>query len=153
MKPVSHPLASPTLMRFTTSLMSVATAALAILLVSCATSSRLEEHKTIAYSSGFKVIHPVKPDQVEILANLPKDKVTPINYQGKTYYILPDAENNQAFVGGKMEFTTYQHLCMKQLREEELAAERMDHAAAFHHMNWGAWGGWPMGYGRVIHYR
>ncbi|WP_265595228.1 hypothetical protein [Verrucomicrobium sp. BvORR106] len=140
-------------MRLTPSVRFIASAALAMLLVSCATSSRLEEHKTIAYSAGFKVIHPVKPDQVAILSSLPKDKVTPINYQGKTYYILPDAENNQAFVGGKMEFTTYQHLCMKKLREEERAAEQMDQAAAFHQMNWGAWGGWPMGYGRVIHYR
>lgn len=153
MMPAPLPSPSTALKRIKTSLTTVTASALALLLVSCATSSRLEEHKTIAYSAGFKVIHPVKPDQVEILSTLPKDKVTPVNYQGKTYYILPDAENNQAFVGGRMEFTTYQHLCMKKLREEEQAAQQLDQAAAYHHMNWGAWGGWPVGYGRVIHYR
>jgi hypothetical protein len=117
----------------------LAAAALASLIVGCA-SSQLEDQKRLAYSAGFKVINPVKPDQVALLPALPKDKVTPINYKGKTYYVLPDAQNNQAFVGGQIEFRAYQKLCMNEKINSEVAAA--EQAAAWNQMNWGAWGGW-----------
>jgi hypothetical protein len=117
----------------------MAAVALASLVVGCA-SSQLEDQKRLAYSAGFKVINPVKPDQVALLPTLPKDKVTPINYKGKTYYVLPDAQNNQAFVGGQIEFRAYQKLCMNEKINSEVAAA--EQAAAWNQMNWGAWGGW-----------
>lgn len=139
--------------RIPSALTSLAVTALAMLAVGCA--GTLEEQKRIAYSAGFKVINPVKPDQVALLPTLPKDKVTPITYQGKTYYVLPDAENNQAFVGGPIEFRAYQKLCLeKEISDNNLAAAQMNQMAA---MNWGAWGGWgavaPYGpHGRVGRY-
>jgi hypothetical protein len=117
----------------------LAAVALTVLAAGCA-SNQLEDQKRLAYSAGFKVINPVKPDQVALLPTLPKDKVTPINYKGKTYYILPDAKNNQAFVGGQVEFRAYQKLCMNQKVHAEIAAA--EQAAAWNQMNWGAWGGW-----------
>ena len=123
-----------------TALKSTAPVALAMVLVSCA--SELQEHKRIAFSAGFKVINPVKPDQVALLPTLPKDQVTPITYHGKTYFILPDAENNQAFVGGLTEFRSYQLLMAKEAREAKAEAAQMDQMAAYNQMNWGAWGGW-----------
>jgi hypothetical protein len=127
-------------------------AAFAMLIVGCA-ASHLEEQKRLAYSAGFKVINPVKPDQVALLPTLPKDKVTPINYKGKTYYILPDAKNNQAFVGGQIEFRHYQKLCMNEKVNAEVEAAEMSNAA-WVNANWGAWSGWGGvgSYGRALRY-
>jgi hypothetical protein len=131
----------------------VAMAALAMLIAGCA-GDHLEEQKRLAYSAGFKVINPVKPDQVALLPTLPKDKVTPIHYKGNTYYILPDAKNNQAFVGGQIEFRHYQKLCMNEKVNAEVeASEQMSHAG-WVNANWGAWGGWGGvgSYGRAVRY-
>src|SRR6187401_1519383 len=89
----------------------------ATIAVSCATD-HLEDHKNIAVTAGFKVITPVKPDQVALLPTLPKDHVTKINYHGKTYYVLPDVEHNKAYVGGPAEYQTYDQLRLqKQLND------------------------------------
>lgn len=135
-------------------LKSIVATVVAMSLIGCV--SHLEEQKRLAHSAGFKVINPVKPDQVALLPTLPKDKVTPIDYKGKRYYILPDAENNQAFVGTQVEFTAYQRLCMAQKINAEIQAEQMRQAAVYNQMNWGAWGGWGTvggyGYGRAVRY-
>lgn len=129
MKPIQH------------SLRSIAAIALVTLAIGCA-SSGLQEEKRLVNSAGFKPITPVKPDQVEILKKLPPGQVTPINYKGKTYYILPDAENNQAFVGGQIEFRAYQKLHMNKQRDENIAAAEFNQMTMYNQMNWGAWGGW-----------
>lgn len=124
-------------------LASITCAALA---VSCATDD-LKDQKNLAAAAGFKVITPVKPDQVALLPTLPKDHVTKISYHGKTYYILPDAENHKAYVGGPAEYQTYDQLRLqKQLNDAENQAEQLDHMETLNQMNWGAWGGWG-GYG------
>jgi hypothetical protein len=121
-------------------LKSIVTSVVALSLIGCV--SPLEQQKKLAHSAGFKIINPVKPDQVALLPTLPKETVTPINYKGKTYYILPDAANNQAFVGGQIEFRNYQRLCMAEKINAEIRAEQMRQATMYNHMNWGAWGGW-----------
>ncbi|MEZ0276809.1 MAG: hypothetical protein ACAH88_18010 [Roseimicrobium sp.] len=121
----------------------IAATALAMLAVSCAsTGGGLEEEKRLAFSAGFKVITPVKADQVAILKTLPKNQVTPITYKGKTYFILPDAEHNEAFVGGQIEFRYYQKLRMNKERDDNIAAAEMSQMEMYNQMNWGAWGGW-----------
>jgi hypothetical protein len=115
-------------------------AALAILTlgVGCATDSHSKQDMLIA--AGFKVITPVKPDQVALLATLPDDKVAHITYKGKTYYVMPDKEHNQAYVGGPKQYQSYQQLRIaKQLSNENLEAAQMNQWAS---MNWGAWGNW-----------
>lgn len=131
-----------TKMHIQTTAKFLAAIAFTVLAASCA--SELQEKENLAVAAGFKVITPVKPDQVALLPTLPKDKVTQVNYQGKTYYVLPDLKNNQAYVGGPAEYQTYRQLRLaKQISDDNLAAAQMNQAAA---MNWGAWGGWG-GYG------
>ncbi|MES2569283.1 MAG: hypothetical protein V4710_04415 [Verrucomicrobiota bacterium] len=110
----------------------------------CATAD-LHEKENLATAAGFKVITPTKPDQVALLTRLPAGKVTRINYQGKTYYVLPDLKNNQAYVGGPKQYQAYQQLRIaRQISNENLMAAQMNQAAS---MNWGAWGGWGPGFG------
>ena len=129
---------------------SLAAIALAAFVVSCA--SELKEKENLAVAAGFKVITPVKPDQVALLPTLPKDKVTQISYKGKTYYVLPDLKNNQAYVGGPTEYQAYQQLRLaRQISNDNLMAAQMNQMNA---MNWGAWGGWGgYGWGRMGGYR
>ncbi|WP_411727190.1 hypothetical protein [Methyloglobulus sp.] len=122
----------------------LAAVALVALAVGCA--SDLKDKENLAVAAGFKVITPVKPDQVALLPTLPEDKVTQINYQGKTYYVLPDVKNNQAYVGGPTEYQAYRQIRLaKQISDQNLRAAQMNQDS----MNWGAWGGWggvgPMG--------
>ena len=85
-------------------------AALALLALAGGCASDLQEKENLAVAAGFKVITPSKPDQVALLPTLPKDKVTPVTYKGKSYYVLPDLKNNQAYVGGSNEYQAYRQL-------------------------------------------
>jgi len=112
--------------------------ALLALAVGCATESQNKQNLAIA--AGFKIITPTKPDQITLLQSLPADKVTPVNYHGKTFYVLPDAKNNQAYVGGIEQYQAYQQLRLAQhLSNQNLEAAQMN---SMNSMNWGAWGGW-----------
>jgi hypothetical protein len=117
----------------------LAAAAVIVLVAGCATSDALN-NDNLAVAAGFKVITPKKPDQQAILAKLPKDKVTPVNYQGSTYYVLPDSMNNLAYVGGPAQYQDYQKLRVaKQLSNNNLEAAQMNEMNS---MDWGGWGGW-----------
>ena len=114
--------------------------------IGCA--SRMQSREELAAAAGFRVITPTKPDQQAILARLPVGQVTPVRYHGKLYYVLPDPQNNQAYVGGPRQFQRYQQLRLeKQISNQNLMAAQMNETAA---MNWGTWGGWgawgPMGW-------
>ena len=120
--------------------------ALAAVTVSC--TSDLQNKENLAVAAGFKVITPTKPNHQAMLAKLPPDKVTKVNFKGKSYYVLPDAKNNQAYVGGAKEYQSYQQLRLqKQMSNENLEAAEMNQEAS---MDWNAWGGWgmvgPMGF-------
>lgn len=122
--------------------------AVAILAVGCAAD--LHNKENLAAAAGFKPITPNGADQQAILAKLPADKVTLVTYKGKSYYVLPDAKNNQAYVGGQTEYQAYRQLReQQQISNDNLMAASMNENAA---MNWGAWGGWgavgPIGFRR-----
>ena len=117
-------------------LKKVAAVALVAMAAGCATTDALN-NDNLAIAAGFKMITPKKPDQQAILAKLPKDKVSPVTYQGATYYVLPDAMNNVAYVGGATQYQDYQRLRVaKQLSNNNLEAAQMNE------MDWGGWGGW-----------
>jgi hypothetical protein len=117
----------------------MAAAALIALAGGCATSDALN-NDNLAIAAGFKVITPQKPQQQAILAKLPKDKVTRVNYQGSTYYVLPDSMNNLAYVGGLAQYQDYQRLRVaKQLSNNNLEAAQMNEMDS---LDWGGWGGW-----------
>ena len=121
-------------------------AACTALLVSCATSqTSTQNRESMLVASGFKVITPKNATQQQKLQNLPPGKVTMIQKNGKTYYIFPDPAQNQAYVGGPKAYRAYQQL----RAENKLAQENLETAEMYQDasMNWGAWGGWGVGWG------
>jgi hypothetical protein len=104
----------------------------------CASTSNVNQDLAIA--AGFRVIKPVNPEQVSLLNSLPPGQVTQINHDGKIYYVLPDAANGQALIGGPNEYQTFQQMRLaRQISNNNLAAAQMNQMNA---MNWGMWGGW-----------
>ncbi len=130
-----------------TSSQIIAAIAFTVFAIGCATE--FQSKKNLAVAAGFKAITPAKPEHVELLPKLPEEQITEIQYEGKTFYILPDAANNRAYVGGPSEYQAYQQLRInKQIAEDNLAAAQMNQMNAMNAMNWGAWGGWgAVGYG------
>jgi hypothetical protein len=128
-----------------TFLKSLAAVVLLAVAVGCASST--QEKQNLLVAAGFKVITPSKVEHQALLPKLPPGKVTQITYQGNTYYVMPDAANNQAYVGGPKQYQAYQQLRLaQQLSNQNLEAAQFNAAAS---MNWGAWGGWGTwgGYG------
>ncbi len=119
----------------------------AILAVGCASNNLLDKENA-ATGAGFKIITPAKPEQLALLQKLPPDKVTPITYGGKPYYILPDLANNRAYVGGPRQYQAYKQFRQKQQMNSEnyLAPPDSVRTVEINAMNWGEWDGWgPMG--------
>src|SRR5258707_96022 len=71
------------------------------------------------------------------------DHVTLVQIDGKTYYVFPDAANNQAYVGGPKQYQAYRQLRLaNKLANENLEAAQMNQDAS---MDWGTRGGWGRG--------
>jgi len=118
--------------------------ALAVLAAGCASNNTLLDRENAAMGAGFKIIKPTKPEQVALLQNLPPDKVTPITYGGKPYYILPDLANQRAFVGGPKQYQFYKQFRQKQQKNYQNfeATPSYTEVIEVNSMNWGDWGGW-----------
>ena len=113
--------------------------ALLTLAVGC-TSTQTQTKENLLIAAGFKVIVPRTAAQQQKLKALPAGKVTLIRKDGKTYYVFPNAANNQAYVGGSTQYQAYRQLRLaNKLANENLEAAEMNQDAS---MNWGAWGGW-----------
>jgi hypothetical protein len=125
-----------------TTLKFLAVIALGVFAVSCA--SETHEKENLAIAAGFKIITPKNAEQQSLLSKMEPGKVNQVNYKGKTYWVLPDLPNNQAYVGGAEQYQAYQQLRLaNKLSNENLQAAQMNQMAT---MNWGGWGGWG-GYG------
>ncbi len=119
-----------------TSFKFISAIALFALVVGCA-STQSKENLLVA--AGFKVITPKTATQEQKLKALPADKVTSVQKSGKTYYVFPDAANNQAYVGGPKQYQAYRQLRLeKKLANEKLEAAEMNLDPT---MDWGGWGG------------
>jgi len=113
--------------------------AVLFLAVSC-TSTQTQNKENLLIAAGFKVIVPKTAAQQQKLKALPADKVTLVQKDGKTYYVFPDAANNQAYVGGPKQYQAYKQLRLEnKLANDNLEAAEMNQDAS---MDWGAWGGW-----------
>jgi len=113
--------------------------ALLALAVGCA-STQTQNKENLLIAAGFKVIVPRTAAQQHKLQALPAGKVTLIQKDGKTYYVFPDAANNQAYVGGPTQYQAYKQLRLaNRLANENLEAAEMNQDAS---MDWGTWGGW-----------
>ena len=118
-------------------------AVIALLAVAVGCANQGQNTQNLAVAAGFQVITPRNPEQQKILASLPAGQVTPVNYQGKRYYVLPDVANNQAFVGGADQLQAYQQLRLAQhLSNQNLQAAQMNQMAATRWNTWNSWGGW-----------
>ena len=114
--------------------------------VSCAsTQTAVENKESMLVAAGFKVITPKNATQQQKLQNLQPGKLAMIQKSGKTLYVFPDAAHNQAYVGGPQEYQAYQQARLaNHLAQENLETAEMYQDAT---MNWGAWGGWGVGWG------
>jgi hypothetical protein len=115
--------------------------AIALLTVAAGcTSTQTQSKESLLIAAGFQVIVPKTAAQQQKLQALPTDKVTLIQKAGKTYYVFPDAKNNQAYVGGPTQYQAYQQLRLQnKLAAENLEAAQMNQDAS---PDWGGWGGW-----------
>ena len=125
---------------------AVSILALLTFAVSCAsTQTAVENKESMLVAAGFKVITPKNATQQQKLQNLPPGKLAMIQKSGKTLYVYPDAAHNQAYVGGPQEYQAYQQARhTNKLAQENLETAEMYQDAT---MNWGAWGGWGVGWG------
>jgi hypothetical protein len=122
-----------------TGLNPIGAIALLALAVGC-TSTQTQSKENLLIAAGFKVITPHTAAQQQKLQALPADHVTLVQKDGKTYYVFPDAANNQAYVGGPTQYQAYKQLRLaNKLANENLEAAEMNQDAS---MDWGAWGGW-----------
>ncbi len=123
--------------------------AFAILLLALGCSSMQTQNKeNLLIAAGFKVITPHTAAQQQKLQALPPDHTTLVQKDGKTYYVFPDAANNQAYVGGPKQYQAYRQLRLaNKSANDNLEAAEMNQDAS---MDWGSWGGWgglgPMGW-------
>ena len=112
--------------------------ALLALAVGC-TSTQTQNKENLLIAAGFKVIVPTTAAHKQKLLALPAGKVTLVQRGGKTYYVFPDAANNQAYVGGPKQYQAYKQLRLaNKLANENLEAAEMNQDAS---MDWGSWGG------------
>ena len=121
----------------------------AIAIAGCASSTQTstQNKESMLVAAGFKTVTPKTAAQQQKLQKLPPGKIAMIQKAGRTYYVYPDAPNNQAYVGGSTEYQAYQ----QQRAANTLVEENLETAELYQDeaMNWGAWGaGWgPMGMG------
>ena len=121
-----------------TSLRMLCAITLLALAAGCASTQSTEN---MLVAAGFKVVTPKTATQEEKLKTLPPGKVTSVQRSGKTYYVFPDATNNQAYVGGPKQYQAYRQLHLqKQMADEKVEAAEMNLEAS--EMDWGGWGGW-----------
>ncbi len=121
--------------------------AFTVLAAGCASNNLLDKENA-AVAAGFKVITPNRPNHWELLQKLPPDKVTPITYGGKPYFILPDLANHQAYIGGPKQYQAYLHFRGEQKANAENYQSPPPTVVVTqgYAMDWGEWGGWgPMG--------
>jgi hypothetical protein len=118
--------------------------ALLALAVGCAS---IQSKENLLVAAGFNVIVPKTAAQQQKLKQLPPDKVTSVQKSGKTYYVFPDAANNQAYVGGPKQYQAYRQLRLeKKMADEKLEAAEMNLEAKMEWDSWGGWGGWGPGW-------
>jgi hypothetical protein len=98
-------------------------------------------------AAGFKTVTPKTPAQQQKLQQLQVGQVAQVQKNGKTYYVVADPPQNVVYVGGPQQYQAYQQLrAQRQLAQENLETAEMYQDAA---MDWGAWGGWGVGWGRM----
>jgi hypothetical protein len=130
------------------SVMMIGATVLLALMAGCATTTTFTQEKAnMLVAAGFKTITPKTAAQQQKLQQLQTGQVATIQKNGRTYYIVADPHQNLVYVGGPHEYQAYQQLrAQRQLAQENVQTAEMYQDAA---MQWGAWGGWGVGWGRM----
>jgi len=124
-----------------------ATALLALMAGCATTQTSIEDKRSMLVAAGFKTVTPKTPAQQQKLQQLQVGQVAQVQKNGKTYYVVADPPQNVVYVGGPQQYQAYQQLrAQRQLAQENLETAEMYQDAA---MDWGAWGGWGVGWGRM----
>lgn len=110
-------------------------AAMLVLSIGCMTT---KQNESLLSEAGFKAIPANTPDRQSHLNSLPKGKVTPVQLQGKTYFVFPDVPNQMLYVGQEAQFQKYQKLCSV----HETSSPGLSDAQINNEPGWGPWGGW-----------
>ena len=133
--------------------MMISAGALLALTAGCATTHiRTQDKRDMLLAAGFKTISPKTPAQQQKLQQLKTGQVVQIQKNGKTYYVVADPSQNVVYVGGPTELQAYQQIrAQRQLDQEEVAAAEGAESEMYQDaaMNWDAWGGWGVGWGRM----
>lgn len=74
-------------------------AVLALLTACQTTTSTTAQNEALLAKSGFKTVAVTTPKQQQAVSKLPQGTVSPVKYQGKTYYVYPTASNDKIYVG------------------------------------------------------
>jgi hypothetical protein len=69
--------------------------------------------ESLLVSAGFKAKAATTAKQRQELRTLPAGKVSPVSQNGKTFYIYPDAQRDQIYVGKAAEYQAYKGLAAK----------------------------------------
>ena len=123
-----------TMKQILSSLKILSAIALLAVAVGCANTVSTEN---MLVAAGFKVITPKTAAQQQRL-KASTDKVTSVQRSGKTYYVFPDFDNNQAYVGGPKQYQEYRQLRLqKQMADEKLETAEINMEDQ---MAWDGWG-------------
>jgi hypothetical protein len=103
----------------------------------CSTTRQTEN---MLSEAGFRRMPATTPAQKAHLQTLPRQKVTMVVREGKTYFVYPDEKRQVLYVGTRAQYDAYQRLRLEhQMAEEQARAAHENAAAAW--APWGPWGG------------
>jgi hypothetical protein len=79
----------------------------AAVLIAAFTAEGATQAENLLVSAGFQVQAAKTVSQRQELERLPKGKVSEVTQNGKTFYVYPDAQRNQLFVGDEAQYQIY----------------------------------------------
>jgi hypothetical protein len=109
--------------------------AIMVLAIGCSTT---KETESLLSEAGFKMIPAKTPQQLAHLKTLPRNKVTMVVREGKTYYVFPDTKQRLIYVGQQAQYDVYAGLRgQRQLAQDLTATTNSERSWAA----WESWGG------------
>jgi hypothetical protein len=81
----------------------------ALCLLGAWTAAASTPAENLLLSAGFKAKVATTASQRQELKTLPEGQVSPVTQNGKTFYVYPDAQRNQIYVGNKAQYQNYQN--------------------------------------------
>jgi hypothetical protein len=78
------------------------------MLVAAITAEASSESENLLLSAGFKAQVAKTVSQRRELKTLPEGKLSQVTQNGKTFYVYPDAQHNQLYIGDEAQYQIYQ---------------------------------------------